>query len=239
MGAVQSEVVMKLTNLVLLAPLTLLIQGCWFVYIPGSVTGAISDSITGAEGAHCVRANAKLGDPIRLPGGGQGTIKSLSGTSMRCTNPEYPIRALLVLSDDKPTTPTPTSARPPWLKEQRILDESILGQRIKKELQAYVAERQKQIDAKEVELKSLQKLVDSPTHSPEEEENLKKETLLYTALIRRLNGEVQARKTLVLGQFQATIDEALAQVSKHGFEEEDPNEVLIQFLDQHPELGRK
>ena len=98
---------MKLRNLVLLAVLILTLQGCWFIYIPGSVTGSISDSITGAEGSNCVGANAKVGDKVRLPGGGVGTIKSLSGTSVRCTNPELPIRALLVFSDDKTTAPAP------------------------------------------------------------------------------------------------------------------------------------
>lgn len=99
---------MKLRNLVLLAPLAFLLQGCWFIFIPGSVTSAISDSVTGAEGSNCVGANAKVGDNIRLTGGAQATIKSLSGTSTRCTNPEYPIRALVVLSDNKPASSSPS-----------------------------------------------------------------------------------------------------------------------------------
>lgn len=86
---------MKLCKLILLMALTLPLQGCWFVFIPGSAIGAVSDSFTGAEGSHCVGANAKIGDAIRLPGGGRATVKSLSGTSVRCTNPEMPIRALL------------------------------------------------------------------------------------------------------------------------------------------------
>lgn len=75
------------------------LQGCWFVFIPGSVTGAISDSLTGAEGSHCVPEFSKVGDKIRLPGGGVGIIKSLSGTSVRCTQPQMPIRALLVFDE--------------------------------------------------------------------------------------------------------------------------------------------
>ncbi len=80
----------------LAATLCLTLSGCWFIYIPGSVTSAISDSLTGAEGSNCVGPNAKVGDPIRLPGGGRATVKSLSGASYRCNNPELPIRALLV-----------------------------------------------------------------------------------------------------------------------------------------------
>ena len=77
------------------------LQGCWFVFIPGSVTGAISDSITGAEGASCVTTAVTVGDSVRLPDGSTGIIKSLSGTSTRCTDPSKPIRALIV-----PTTAT-------------------------------------------------------------------------------------------------------------------------------------
>jgi hypothetical protein len=85
-------------------------QGCWFIFIPGSVVGAVSDTVTGSEGSHCVGANAKVGDTVRLPGGGRGTIKSLSGTSIRCTNPEQPIRALLAFSDDNTVSRKPNSS---------------------------------------------------------------------------------------------------------------------------------
>ncbi len=74
---------------------TPLLSGCWFVFIPGSVVGAVSDSMTGAKGDNCVSANVKVGDRIRLPGGGRARVKSLSGTSIRCTSPELPIHAPL------------------------------------------------------------------------------------------------------------------------------------------------
>ncbi len=79
----------------------LIISGCWFVYIPGSVIEAVSDGITGDEGEHCVAANAKVGDIISLPGGGRGTIVSLSGKSMRCKDSRIPIRALLEFAEYK------------------------------------------------------------------------------------------------------------------------------------------
>jgi hypothetical protein len=99
---------MKLSKLILLLILTLSVQGCFFIFIPGSWISGASDALTGSEGANCVGANAKVGDKVRLPGGGVGTIKSLSGTSVRCTNPELPIRALLEFPDDKTTPPPPT-----------------------------------------------------------------------------------------------------------------------------------
>lgn len=36
---------------------------------------------------------AQVGDKVLKPGGGQGEIKSLSGESMRCKDPDKPIRA--------------------------------------------------------------------------------------------------------------------------------------------------
>ncbi|MBN9429235.1 MAG: hypothetical protein J0H09_22265 [Burkholderiales bacterium] len=39
-----------------------LLQGCMFFIIPGSVVAAISDSITGAEGRHCLARTAQVGD---------------------------------------------------------------------------------------------------------------------------------------------------------------------------------
>jgi len=67
----------------------------FFLFIPGSMTGKITDALTGSEGENCVGPNAKVGDTIRLPNGNLSTVKSLSGTSSRCTQPEFPIRAML------------------------------------------------------------------------------------------------------------------------------------------------
>jgi hypothetical protein len=67
------------------------------VFIPGSVTGAVSDAITGSEGDHCVSSSAKVGDKIRLPDGSYNIVKSLSGTTSRCKDPNRPIRAKLVV----------------------------------------------------------------------------------------------------------------------------------------------
>jgi hypothetical protein len=89
---------MKLRNFAILAAVALSLQGC-LVFIPGKVVGAISDGMTGAEGESCVSQNAKVGDKIRMPYNGIGVVKSLSGTSIRCTNSEMPIRALVVVDE--------------------------------------------------------------------------------------------------------------------------------------------
>ena len=77
----------------------------FFFFLPGSVTGKIADAFTGSEGENCVGPNAKVGDPINL-NGTRMTVKSLSGTSSRCNNPEMPIRAMLEPSSDVVTQST-------------------------------------------------------------------------------------------------------------------------------------
>jgi hypothetical protein len=67
----------------------------FFFFIPGSVTSKIGDVLSGAEGENCVAASAKIGDVITSPSGNTATIKSLSGTTSRCQNPNLPVRALL------------------------------------------------------------------------------------------------------------------------------------------------
>lgn len=71
------------------------LSGCFFIWIPGSLIRAVSDGITGAKGEHCVARTAQVGDKISVYGVGLGTVKSLSGESVRCTNPVHPIRAEL------------------------------------------------------------------------------------------------------------------------------------------------
>lgn len=78
-----------------LLPCVLLLQGCWFVFIPGSLIDAAADGISGAEGHHCVSAGAAVGDHIRLTDGTPWRVESLSGTSYRCKHPDHPIRARL------------------------------------------------------------------------------------------------------------------------------------------------
>ena len=70
------------------------LSGC-VIFIPGSVVGAVTDSITGHEGAHCVPASAYVGQRVNMPYGGSGVVKSISGKSMRCQDPEKPYRALI------------------------------------------------------------------------------------------------------------------------------------------------
>lgn len=74
------------------------LSGCFFVFIPGSLIQKVSDGITGAEGDHCVNSSAKVGDKLTAPDGRIGEVKTLSGTSTRCTDPNRPIRARIEFS---------------------------------------------------------------------------------------------------------------------------------------------
>lgn len=85
----------------------------WFFFIPGSVTGAIADAITGDKGNHCVSSNTKTGDTIRLPGGGYGKVVSVSTSNSSRCNSERPIRALIdVQNGSSQSAAMPTANRP-------------------------------------------------------------------------------------------------------------------------------
>lgn len=76
------------------------VSHAWFFFIlPGSVTNAIGDAITGSEGQNCVAPSVKVGD-VFVVEGKRLVVKSLSGESARCPNPSNPIRALVVPQDD-------------------------------------------------------------------------------------------------------------------------------------------
>ena len=91
----------------------------WLFILPGSLTNAIADAITGEEGFHCVARSVQVGDRIKT-GTGPGIVKSLSGESSRCsTNLNKPIRALLIPAEELPaSTAKPNDAKVPAVKEK-------------------------------------------------------------------------------------------------------------------------
>jgi hypothetical protein len=104
-------------RLVILALACPTLSGCFFFFvIPGSVTSSISDAITGAHGSHCVATTVKVGDRVRMADGSIGMVKSLSGTSSRCTDAERPIRAEIVAS----ATSTPSQAGSTYASKLRL-----------------------------------------------------------------------------------------------------------------------
>lgn len=105
----------------------------FFFWIPGSVTGKIADALTGSEGENCVGSSAKVGDSIRMPDGSISIVKSLSGTSYRCTQSSHPVRALLEptgkseLASETPTTQAKIDIPDGW--EQQPITEQLRASR--------------------------------------------------------------------------------------------------------------
>jgi len=77
----------------LILTVTLMLQGCFFIFIPGSVIDATTDAVTGEFGNMCIGTAAVVGSKITLPDGKLGTVQKISGTSSRCTQTTMPIRA--------------------------------------------------------------------------------------------------------------------------------------------------
>lgn len=89
----------KLLQIIAAMAFSVSLSGCFFVFIPGSLIQKVSDGITGAEGEHCVSRATTVGSRIRLRDGRTAEVKSLSGTSVRCTDPNMPIRAALAVDE--------------------------------------------------------------------------------------------------------------------------------------------
>jgi hypothetical protein len=84
---------MRLAKIATVVVLCVNLSGCFFIFIPGSLIRKVGDTLTGAEGDHCVSRSAKVGDQVRFPDGRTGTVQSLSGTSTYCSDTAIPIRA--------------------------------------------------------------------------------------------------------------------------------------------------
>jgi Skp family chaperone for outer membrane proteins len=122
---------------------------------------------------------------------------------------------------------------PAWVDQQWILDQSQRGQRLKRDLQIFVAERQKQIDAREMQLKSMeQKLLAQSPRVQADEEAFKKAYADYQELVKRLNSEIQDQKARVLAEFNKAIDRAVNEVTQKGIRGDDQNSLVIQVLDR-------
>jgi len=128
-----------------------------------------------------------------------------------------------------PGTPYPT-----WADRQRVFDESQMGQKIKRELQAYVEGRQEQIDAREAQLKLMEERLRVPyPASKEEKEAFRKGLFEYQSMVKRLDAEVQANKKLRMNQFNTAFERALRVASEQWTPGSgDPNVLVITVLDR-------
>ena len=89
------------------------LAGC-FVFIPGSVVGAVSDSITGDKGEHCVSRGTVVGQRISLGFGRVGVVEHVGKTpSSRCPDPMMPMRAALAFPPDVSSAAAPVQVSVP------------------------------------------------------------------------------------------------------------------------------
>ena len=85
----------KLPIAIVLLLVSLPSHAWFFFFIPGGVTRAIGDAVTGARGNICVREGTQAGQTINSPTGNTAKVLSVSGTSSICRDPRLPIRAEL------------------------------------------------------------------------------------------------------------------------------------------------
>lgn len=97
----------------------------WFIFIPGSVVGKVSDAISGDKGEHCVGKNVKIGDAIRVPSGAILTVRSLSPSS-RCPNAALPIRAHLDSSPSISFRPKASIELPVFWEKKQLTYQQLL-----------------------------------------------------------------------------------------------------------------
>jgi curli biogenesis system outer membrane secretion channel CsgG len=132
-------------------------------------------------------------------------------------------------SSSEGSGPSQSNARPPWINQQRIFDESQYGQWLKADLLKFYDERQKQANAKLDKIKALKQLAEQSLVA---KQDLKKEIDDHEVMRVKLQAEADDRKAAVTRSFASEMDRAIAQVVRQGFKNEDPNLLVIQTLDR-------
>lgn len=97
------------------------LTGC-FIFIPGSVVGAVTDTITGDRGEHCVPRGTVVGQRINLGFNRVGVVEYVGKTpSSRCRDSMMPMRAALAVLPDTasafappPTVEVPAESSDTW-----------------------------------------------------------------------------------------------------------------------------
>lgn len=78
----------RLATYAALGAACLALQGCWFVFIPGSLLAG--------EPFYCVGPSAKAGDHIKLTDGREATVRATYGTYDKCREKyadTFPVKA--------------------------------------------------------------------------------------------------------------------------------------------------
>lgn len=78
------------------APMVLVLSGCWFVYIPGSLFQSDADPAANT----CISEGQFVGDKIKhLATGKTGVVQKVYGKSSRCAQASHPYLAAVEFED--------------------------------------------------------------------------------------------------------------------------------------------
>ena len=103
---------------------------------------------------------------------------------------------------------------------QKILDGTKRGKKIKEMLADYVQARQRLIQSEETDLKKAEEELKSqlsvltPPLKEEKERVFQQKMMAYQRRVQELEGEVQAKKREVLGEFTRLIEQAVQEIAE-------------------------
>jgi outer membrane protein len=106
------------------------------------------------------------------------------------------------------------------VEPQKVLDGTKAGKKVKDRLADYVNTRQRLIESEEQDIKKLQEelvnqgTVLSPQAKQEKEEAVRQMLAAYQRHVRELEGEVQARKRELLGDFTKKIEQVVREIAE-------------------------
>lgn len=107
-----------------------------------------------------------------------------------------------------------------YVNAQKVLDESLPGQKIKESLNAYVQTRQKIVDLEEEELRKLQEEITkqqdilTPEAKKDKEELFQRRFMEYQQKVGELQREIQQRRTEKLEEFNNKLAKVTGKIGK-------------------------
>ena len=106
------------------------------------------------------------------------------------------------------------------INPQKVLESTKRGKKIKDTLAEYIQTRQRLLESEAADLKKLegelgsQASVLDPKAKGEKEQSLQQKMAVYQRRVQELNGEVEAKKREVLGEFTKAIEQAVREIAE-------------------------
>lgn len=105
------------------------------------------------------------------------------------------------------------------INTQKAMEGSKVGKKVMSFLEDYVKTRQRLIESEEVDLKKLQadlgqqQAALSPAARQEKEEDFRQRMVVYQRHVQELQGEIEAKKRDVLGEFSKKIEQVVVEIA--------------------------